>query len=111
MVQVEAAAVAQKIHGTSKITAAMYRDGMENVKLDAKRMEELGFKNFSPPFENSCENHGGSGLAAVQQWDAKTKTWNMITDYMGSDRDVVDKLIAEDSTKYAKEQKIALRCN
>jgi branched-chain amino acid transport system substrate-binding protein len=111
MVQVEAAAVAQKIHGTSKITAAMYRDGMENVKLDAKRMEELGFKNFSPPFENSCANHGGSGLAAVQQWDAKTKTWNMITDYMGSDRAVVNKLIAEDSTKYAKEQKIALRCN
>jgi hypothetical protein len=30
---------------------------------------------------------------------------------MGSDRAVVNKLIAEDSAKYAKEQKIALRCN
>ena len=33
MVQVEAARVAQQIHGTSKITPAMYRDGMENVNL------------------------------------------------------------------------------
>jgi branched-chain amino acid transport system substrate-binding protein len=111
MVQVEAAKVAQEIHGTSKITSAMYRDGMENVKLDAKRLEELGFKNFAPPFANSCENHGGSGLAAVQQWDAKTKSWSMITEYMGSDRAIIDKLIAEDSNKYAAEQKIAERCN
>ena len=111
MVQVEAATVAQKIHGTSKITAAMYRDGMENVKLDAKRYEELGFKDFAPAFENTCENHGGSGLAAVQQWDAKAKKWNLITEYMYGDTEVVNKLIAEDSTKYAEEQKITLRCN
>ena len=111
MVQVEAARVAQKIHGTSKITPAMYRDGMEAVKLDAKRLEELGFKDFAPPFANSCENHGGSGLAAVQQWDAKTKSWSLITDYIGSDRAIIEKLIAEDSNKYAAEQKIAARCN
>jgi hypothetical protein len=30
---------------------------------------------------------------------------------MYGDSDVVQKLIAEDSSKYAKEQKIALRCN
>jgi branched-chain amino acid transport system substrate-binding protein len=111
MVQVEAAKVAQGIHGTSKITSAMYRDGMEAVNLSAERMEELGFKDFAPPFKNTCENHGGSGLAAVQQWDAKNKKWNMITEYMYGDSDVVQKLIAEDSAKYAKEQKIALRCN
>mgnify|MGYP000724985119 FL=1 len=111
MVQVEAARVAQKIHGTSKITPAMYRDGMEAVDLNAERMAEIGFKDFSPPFKNTCENHGGSGLAAVQQWDAKTKSWSMITDYMGSDRAIIDKLIAEDSNKYAAEQKIAERCN
>jgi branched-chain amino acid transport system substrate-binding protein len=111
MVQVEAAVVAQRIHGTSKITPAMYRDGMENVDLSAKRMEELGFKDFAPAFKNTCENHGGSGLAAVQQWDAKAKKWNMITEYMYGDSDVVQKLIAEDSSKYAAEQKIAERCN
>ena len=68
-------------------------------------------KLIASPFENSCANHGGSGLAAVQQWDAKTKSWSMITDYMGSDRAIIDKLIAEDSNKYAAEQKIAERCN
>jgi hypothetical protein len=30
---------------------------------------------------------------------------------MYGDKDVVNKLIAEDSAKYAKEQKIAQRCN
>ena len=89
----------------------MYRDGFENVNLTAKRLEELGFKDFAPPFQISCENHGGSGLAAVQQWDAKAKKWNMITEYMYGDSDVVQKLIAEDSAKYAAEQKIAERCN
>ena len=66
---------------------------------------------FAPAFKNTCENHGGSGLAAVQQWDAKAKKWNMITEYMYGDSDVVQKLIAEDSSKYAAEQKIAERCN
>ena len=92
MVQVEAARVAQKIHGTSKITAAMYRDGMEAVDLSAERMAEIGFKDFAPPFKNTCENHGGSGLAAVQQWDAKNKKWNMITEYMYGDADVGSKI-------------------
>ena len=46
-------------------------------------MAELGFKDFAPPFKNTCENHGGSGLAAVQQWDAKAKKWNMITAAQG----------------------------
>ena len=111
MVQVEAARIAQKIHGTSKITPAMYRDGFENVNLTAERLEELGFKDFAPAFKITCDNHGGSGLAAVQQWDAKAKKWNMITEYMYGDSDVVQKLIAEDSSKYAAEQKIAERCN
>ena len=51
---------------------------VENVDLNAARMEQLGFKNFSPPFKNTCANHGGSGLAAVQQWDAKNKSWNAL---------------------------------
>ena len=75
------------------------------------KVAELGFKDFAPPFKNTCENHGGSGLAAVQQWDAKAKKWNMITEYMYGDSAVVKKLIAEDSAKYAAEQKIAERCN
>jgi len=99
------------LHDTPKVTAAVYHEGMDNVDLSAERMAELGFKDFAPAFKNTCENHGGSGLAAVQQWDAKAKKWNMITEYMYGDSDVVQKLIAEDSSKYAAEQKIAERCN
>ena len=59
----------------------------------------------------SCENHGGDGLGAIVQWDAKAKQWNMITDYISPDEDVLQPLIAEDSEAYAKENNITPGCN
>ena len=111
MLAVEAAKKAQEIHGTSDITPAMMRDGMEALVIDAALMESLGLPNFGPEFEVSCENHGGSGLGIVQQWDAEAGTWTQITDYIASDRDVLDPLIVEDSTAYADEAGVETRCD
>ena len=111
MLAVEAAKKAQEIHGTSAITPAMMRDGMEALVIDAALMESLGLPNFGPEFEVSCENHGGSGLGIVQQWDAEAGTWTQITDYIASDRDVLDPLIVEDSTAYADEAGVETRCD
>ena len=72
-------------------------------------MTELGLENFGPEINVSCENHGGPGLGAIQQWDAKSKSWSLITGFTGADRAVVDKLIEEDSSAYAKENKITPR--
>ena len=58
----------------------------------------------------SCENHGGPGLAAIQQWDAKAKKWSMISDFIETDGEVINALIAEDSAAYAAENKIKERC-
>ena len=108
---VEAARNAMKIHKTTKITPVMMRDGFETLHVDKRRLKKLGLGGFTVPVKNSCASHGGPGLGAIQQWNANTGKWKIITKYIGADRAVVDKLIAEDSAKYAKENNIKSRRN
>lgn len=110
MLAVEAVKTAQAIHNTKNITPAMMRDGMENLVIDEAKMTALGMPNFGPSFSVSCENHGGPGLGAVQQWDAFTKKWSLITDFAPSDMDVIGKLILEDSAAFAAENNITEGC-
>lgn len=110
MLATEAARLAQKLTGKSDISPADMRDAMEEFSIDEGRMAALGLPNFAPSFSVTCENHGGPGLAAIQQWDAKAKKWNMISDFIQTDGEIINALIAEDSTNYAKENNIAERC-
>ena len=111
MLAVEAVKTAQGIHGVAQIDASMMRDGMEALDMSADKMAALGLPNFGPAFSVSCENHGGNGLAAVQQWDAASQTWSLITDYIEPDSEVVNALIAADSAAFAAENNITERCN
>ena len=106
---VEAARTAQEIHGTAAINAAQMRDGMEALEITEEKMTALGLAGFGPSFSVTCENHGGPGNAAVQQWDAAEKKWSLITDFTPSDMDVISTLIEEDSSAYAKENNITPR--
>jgi len=111
MLAAEAARTAQELHGTNEITPAQMRDGMEALKVDAARMEELGLPGFGPEINVSCENHGGPGLGAIQQWDASAGEWKLISDFGPADREVIDPLILEDSMAYAAENSIPERCS
>jgi branched-chain amino acid transport system substrate-binding protein len=111
MLAVEAVKNAQEIHGISQVTAPMVRDGMEALNMTEEKMASLGFANFAPEIKVTCANHGGQGLAAVRQWNAKTKSWVMLTDFIAPDSEVVDPLIAADSFAYAAEAGIEPRCN
>jgi len=111
MLATEAARLAQKMSGKADISPADMRDAMEAFSIDEGRMSALGLPNFAPSFSVSCENHGGPGLAAIQQWDAKAKKWSMVTDFLKTDGDVINALIAEDSSAYAAENKITERCS
>jgi len=111
MLAVEAAKTAQQIHGTPDITAAMMRDGMETLVIDAAKMGSLGLAGFGPEFAVSCENHGGNGFGTVTQWDAAAGIWTQITDYVQSDQQVIGMLVAEDSAAYAAENGITGRCD
>jgi len=110
MLATEAARLAQKMSGKADISPADMRDAMEAFSIDEGRMAALGLPNFAPSFSVSCENHGGPGLAAIQQWDAKAKKWSMVTDFLETDGEVINALIAEDSSAYAAENKITERC-
>lgn len=112
MLAAEAAANAQKLSGKKDINAVDMRNGMETLEVSNVRLAELGLPGFAPEIKVSCENHGGPGLAAIQQWDASAKKWTLITDFVASDRAVLDPLIAEDSAAYAAENNITPRdCN
>jgi len=106
----EAIRKAQEMFGVAEITPAQMRDGMEALEITEELMAARGLPDFGPAFTVSCENHGGSGLGKVQQWDASTQTWSLITDWIAADRSVVDPLIAEDSAAYAAESGISERC-
>ena len=84
---------------------------MEALSITEARMAGLGMPNFGPAFDVTCENHGGPGLAAVQQWDAEAGEWNLISDFAGTDMEVIGALIDEDSAAYAAENSIEERCN
>ncbi len=108
----EAARTAQEIHGVSAITPEMMRDGMEALDVDEARLAELGLPNFTVPLKVSCANHGGPGKGMIQQWSAADQKWSIITDFIDSDREIIDPLIEADSSAYAAEAGIAARdCN
>ncbi|MCB1407623.1 MAG: ABC transporter substrate-binding protein, partial [Rhodobacteraceae bacterium] len=111
MLAVEAARTAQELAGHAQITPAEMRAGMEALSITEERLTELGLPNFSAPFNVSCENHGGSGAAMLQQWDAETQTWNLITDWIDADRELIGELAMEDSAAYAAENNIPPQCN
>ena len=110
MLMAEAAKKAQEIHGTDQITPVMMRDGMEALDITEERMTELGMGGFGPTFTVSCENHGGPGTGAIQQWDAAAGEWKLISGFGGSDMDVIQPLIDEDSAAYAAENNIEAGC-
>ena len=94
------------------VTPAMVRDGMEALNITEELMAARGMPGFGPAFQVSCANHGGSGIAKIQQWDATTKKWSLVTDWISADRSIIDPLIAEDSEAFAKENNITERaCN
>jgi branched-chain amino acid transport system substrate-binding protein len=107
----EAIRKAQEMTGKGDVTPADVRNAMEALEITEELMAARGMPDFGPAFSVTCQNHGGSGIAKIQQWDASAKKWNLITDWIAADREIIDPLIAEDSAAYAAENNIAERCN
>jgi branched-chain amino acid transport system substrate-binding protein len=111
MLAAEAARTAQEIHGVADIDASMMRDGMEALELTNARMDELGMPGIGPEFAVSCEDHGGTGMARMQQWNAEAGEWVTLTEFIAPDDSVTTPLVLEDSAAFAAENNIELRCN
>ncbi len=110
MLAAEAIALAQENTGKADIAASDVRDAMEMLEITAARMEELGMPNIGPEFSVTCQDHGGTGLGIVQQWNAADAQWVALTDYIAPDDSVTDPLVAEDSAAFAAENNITPGC-
>lgn len=112
LVIAEAIRKAQELAGTAAITPEQLRDGFEQLDITPERLTEIGLPDFGPEIKLTCANHGGSGMARIQQWDAAAKKWNLITEFTAPDAEVLDPLVAEDAAAYAKENNLTERsCN
>lgn len=109
MLSVEAIRTAQAKFGNKPLTGEQVRWGIENLKLPEARLKEIGFAGLVAPFNVSCENHEGPHSALVHQWDAKTKTWKNVSDWMAADQALIRPMIKEAAAKYAKEKNITPR--
>ncbi|MCP4469564.1 MAG: ABC transporter substrate-binding protein [Gammaproteobacteria bacterium] len=108
----EAIRKAMEIHGTNEVRGKHVRDGFEALDVDEARLKELGMGGFTIPVKITCENHEGPGKVALQQWDAKAKKWNLVSDFYEPLRDITGPLIADDSAQFAAENNVTERsCN
>jgi branched-chain amino acid transport system substrate-binding protein len=70
MLSVEAVRRAQEHFGKGKpMTGEQIRWGLENLTLDQKKLDTLGFGEMLKPVATSCADHVGASYARIQTWD------------------------------------------
>ncbi len=108
MTTVEAVRKGQEKYGKKPLNGAQVRWGIENLDLDQKRLNQLGFGTMVPPIKVTCTDHSGSGLVRFQQWDGDK--WKAATEWISGDREMVKKMVTESASNYAKEKGIKPAC-
>ena len=108
MLAVEGVRQAQERFGKGKwVSGEQARWGYENLTLDQKKLDALGFAGVMRPISTSCADHMGSNWARVHTWDG-TK-WNFTSDWLQADEQVLKPLVKSTAAKYAADKKQAAR--
>ncbi len=108
MLGVEAVKRAQEQFGKGKVmTAEQVRWGLENLALDQKKLDALGFSGVIRPVSTSCADHMGSTWTRVHTWDGAK--WNMGADWYEADEQILKPMVRAAADKYAAEKKITRR--
>jgi len=107
MFSVEAVRTAMAKYGNKAMTGEQVRWGLENLNLTAKRLEEIGMKDFTNPVKVSCIDHESNGPVIIQQWDGKQ--WTFVSDWISPMKDVVRPMIEKAAADYAKANKVTPR--
>ena len=89
------------------MTGEQVRWGMENLNLDQKKLDAMGFNGVMRPLSTSCADHMGSTWARVQTWDGKK--WNINPDWYQSDEQILKPMIKAGSDKYLADKKLQRR--
>jgi branched-chain amino acid transport system substrate-binding protein len=108
MLSIEAVRSAQERFGKGKVmTGEQVRWGMENLLLDQKRLDALGFAGVMRPLSTSCADHMGSASARVQTWDGSK--WNFSSDFIQADEQILKPMIKVAADKYLADKKMTRR--
>jgi branched-chain amino acid transport system substrate-binding protein len=108
MLGVEAVRRAQERFGKGKVmTPEQVRWGLENLALDQKKLDALGFAGVLRPISTSCADHMGSTWARIQTWDGSK--WSMTSDFMQADEQILKPMVKTAADKYIGEKKIPRR--
>ncbi|MEY2631368.1 MAG: hypothetical protein RIR00_22 [Pseudomonadota bacterium] len=109
MLGVEGVRKAQERYGKGKVmTGEQVRWGLENLDLDQKVLDGMGFAGVMRPVQTSCLDHMGSSWVRVHTWDGGK--WNFSTpDWYQANEKVLRPMVMLASGKYAEEKKITPR--
>ncbi len=108
MLGIEAVKRAQERFGKGKVmTAEQVRWGLENLNLDQKKLDALGFAGVMRPVSTSCADHMGSTYARIQTWDGAK--WGFSSDWYQADEAILKPMIKAAAAKYAAEKKLTPR--
>ncbi|MDH5538667.1 MAG: ABC transporter substrate-binding protein [Rhizobacter sp.] len=108
MLAVEGVRRAQERFGKGKVmTGEQARWGYENLALDQKDLNALGFEGVMRPVSTSCIDHMGSAWARIHTWDGKK--WNFTSDWLQADTQIIKPMVKAAADKYAGEKNLQRR--
>jgi branched-chain amino acid transport system substrate-binding protein len=108
MLAVEGVKRAQERYGKGKVmTGDQVRWGLENLALDQKKLDALGFAGVMRPVSTSCADHMGSDFARIQTWSGSA--WQFTSDWYEADEQILKPMVKQAADKYAAEKKIPRR--
>ena len=108
MLGVEAVRRAQERFGKGKVmTGDQVRWGLENLALDQKKLDALGFAGAMRPLSTSCLDHMGSTWARIETWDGAK--WSFTSDWLQADDQIIKPMVKAAADKYAAEKKLTRR--
>ncbi len=108
MLAVEGVKRAQERYGKGKVMSGeQTRWGLENLALDQKKLDTLGFAGVMRPVSTSCADHMGAAWARVHTWDGKK--WDFSSDWLQADESLLKPMVKTAADKYAAEKKLTRR--
>jgi branched-chain amino acid transport system substrate-binding protein len=108
MLGVEGVRRAQERFGKGKnMTGEQTRWGLENLALDQKKLDGMGFSGVMRPVSTSCMDHVGAGWVRVHTWDGKK--WGFTSDWLQADDMILKPMVKAAADKYAAEKKLERR--
>jgi len=108
MLAAEGVRKAQERFGKGKVmTGEQVRWGLENLNLDQKTLDAMGFAGVMRPVQTTCLDHMGASWVRVQTWDGSK--WVPGNEWYQADDKLLRGMVLNASRKYAEEKKITPR--